>query len=160
MLAEMALASGSSTAGSHLNNAMQISIAKVMSFGSMDGDANLDTTDDGGYVPTSSTVSGYIASTVANFDGGNSQTKWEVLGLQHLTAHYGNGSDSYNYYRRTGYPTSLQLTVEPSPGNFVRSLFYPADEANTNPNIGQKPNVDVQVFWDNNPSSPGFPSAN
>jgi hypothetical protein len=160
MLAEMALASGSSTAGSHLNNAMQTSIAKVMSFGSMDGEANLDTTDDGGYVPTSSTVSGYISSTVANFDGGNSQTKWEILGLQHLTAHYGNGSDSYNYYRRTGYPTSLQLTVEPSPGNFVRSLFYPADEANTNPNIGQKPNVDVQVFWDNNPPSPGFPSAN
>tara|TARA_R110000787_G_scaffold279936_1_gene390339 strand:+ start:6646 stop:8337 length:1692 start_codon:yes stop_codon:yes gene_type:complete len=160
MLAEMALASGSSTAGSHLNNAMQISIAKVMSFGSLDGEANLDTTDDGGYVPTSGTVNEYISSTVAEFNGGNSQTKWEILGVQHLTAHYGNGSDSYNYYRRTGYPTSLQLTVEPSPGNFVRSLFYPADEANTNPNIGQKPNVDGQIFWDNNPPSPGFPSAN
>lgn len=160
MLAEMALASGSSAAGSHLNNAMQINIAKVMSFGSLDGDADLNDTDNNGTVPTAATVNDYISSTVSNFNNGNSNTKWEILGLQHFVGHYGNGSDSYNYYRRTGYPTSVQYTVEPSPGNFIRSFFYPADEANVNPNINQKPNVDVQVFWDNNPSSPGFPSAN
>ncbi len=160
MLAEMALASGNSSAGSHLNNAMQISIDKVMSFGSLDGEANLDTTDEGGYVPTSSTVGSYISNTVDEFNNGNSATKWNVLGLQQLVAQYGSGSNAYNYYRRTGYPTTLQFTVEPSPGNFVRSFFYPADEANTNPNINQKPNVDTQVFWDNNPPSPGFPSAN
>ncbi len=33
---------------------------------------------------------------------------------------------------------TLQWTVEPAPGGFVRSLFYPADEANTNPNIASK----------------------
>ena len=33
-------------------------------------------------------------------------------------------------------------------------------EATPNPNVTQKANVDGQVFWDNNPSSPGFPSAN
>jgi hypothetical protein len=63
-------------------------------------------------------------------------------------------------YRRTGYPTSLQFNIEPNPGNFIRSFLYPSNEADVNSNISQKPNVDTKVFWDNNPSSPGFPSAN
>ena len=86
-----------------------------------------------------------------------------ILGQQHFVAHYGNGSNSYNFYRRTGYPNTLQFTVDPNPGKFVRSFFYPADEANTNQNIAQKANVDLQVFWDTNPPSAqtgGFPSSN
>jgi hypothetical protein len=159
MLAEVALVSGGAASG-YLQDAMQISIDKVMSFGSLDGDADLTTTDNGGTVPTSGTVSDYISAKVNEFSNGDMATKWNILGLQSFVAHFGNGSNSYNYYRRTGYPTTLQFTVEPTPGNFVRSFFYPADEATPNPNVEQKPNVDGQVFWDNNPSSPGFPSAN
>jgi len=166
MLAEMALA-GSGDAASHLRNAMGISIAKVMSFGSKDGDADLSTTDDGGYVPTDETVDQYINLKIEQFFLGNNEDKMNILGEQHLIAHYGNGSNSYNFYRRTGYPHTLQWTVEPAPGGFIRSFFYPADEANTNPNIPQKPDVGVQVFWDNNPASSaagpgstGFPIAN
>jgi len=160
MLAEVALVSGGGASG-YLQDAMQISIDKVMSFGSLDGDANLSTTDvEGGTVPTTGAVSDYVSAKVTEFSNGDMATKWNILGLQSFVAHYGNGSNSYNYYRRTGYPTTLQFTVEPSPGNFVRSLFYPADEATPNPNVTQKANVDGQVFWDNNPSSPGFPSAN
>ena len=159
MLAEVALVSGGAASG-YLQDAMQISIDKAMSFGSLDGEADLSTTDNGGTVPTSGTVSDYISAKVSEFNNGDMATKWNVLGLQSFVAHYGNGSNSYNFYRRTGYPTTLQFTVEPTPGNFVRSFFYPADEATPNPNVEQKPNVDGQVFWDNNPSSPGFPSAN
>ncbi|MBT3919343.1 MAG: SusD/RagB family nutrient-binding outer membrane lipoprotein [Flavobacteriaceae bacterium] len=166
MLAEMAL-SGGGDAASHLRNAMGISIAKVMSFGSKDGDADLSTTDDGGYVPTDFTVDQWINLKTEQFFLGNYDDKMNILGEQHLIAHYGNGSNSYNFYRRTGYPHTLQWTVEPAPGGFVRSLFYPADEANTNPNIAQKPDVSVKVFWDNNPASSaagpgstGFPIAN
>ena len=166
MLAEMAL-SGGGDATSHLRNAMGISIAKVMSFGSKDGDADLSTTDDGGYVPTDFTVDQWINLKTEQFFLGNNDDKMNILGEQHLIAHYGNGSNSYNFYRRTGYPHTLQWTVEPAPGGFVRSLFYPADEANTNPNIAQKPDVSVKVFWDNNPASSaagpgstGFPIAN
>ena len=161
MISEMALASGdASSARTHLEHAMQLSIDKVMSFGSMDPDADLTTTANGGTVPTSAEVSSYIATTSSDFASASNDEKWNILGVQHLVSHYGNGSDSYNYYRRTGFPTSVQFTVEPNPGNFVRSFFYPADEANTNPNIAQKPNVDVKIFWDNNPASPGFPAAN
>ena len=160
MLAEVALVSGGAASG-YLQDAMQISIDKAMSFGSLDGDANLSTTDvEGGTVPTSGTVNSYIDAKVFEFINGNMADKWNILGLQSFVAHYGNGSNSYNFYRRTGYPTTLQFTVEPSPGNFVRSFFYPADEATPNSNVAQKSNVDGKVFWDNNPSSPGFPSSN
>lgn len=154
LLAEMALVNGSSAAGNHLANAMSISIEKAISFGSLDPDA------DSSFEPSSTEVADYINGTVATFNSGTSEAKWNLLGVQHFVAHYGNGSNSYNYYRRTGYPSSLQYTIEPSPGNFVRSLFYPADEANTNPNVAQKPNVDTQVFWDIGAPSPSFPYSN
>ena len=157
MLAEMALTNGGDAAF-HLKNALEISIAKVMSFGSLDGDIQ-----DTSYIPTSAYVTTYITNKLTEFNNLGAD-KMEVLGEQHLVAHFGNGSNSYNFYRRTGYPRTLQWTVEPAPGGFVRSLFYPADEANTNPNVPQKPGVGVQVFWDNNPPSSaagtGFPYAN
>jgi hypothetical protein len=163
MLAEMALHGGSGDAGASLAAAMTRSIKKVQSFGSRDGDADLATTDDGGYVPTDATVSDYITNKVNLFNSVSPEERMNVLGQQHFVAHYGNGTNSYNFYRRTGYPNTVQFTVDPNPGKFVRSFFYPADEANTNPNIAQKANVNVKVFWDNNPDSAqtgGFPSAN
>lgn len=155
MRAEMALAGGNASgANSFLQSAMQKSIAKAMSFGNFDPQADLS------YAPSSGDVSTYISSVGAAFTAANTQGKWDILGVQHFIAHFGNGNNPYNFYRRTGYPTSLQFNLEFSSGNFVRSFFYPADEANTNSNIQQKANVDSQVFWDNNPPSPGFPFAN
>ena len=89
-----------------------------------------------------------------------SEEKWDILAMQTFVAMFGNGTDAYNFYRRTGYPTTLQPNIEPNPGGFIRSFFYPAVHVNTNSNATQKSGVDVQVFWDTNPGSPGFPSAN
>ena len=86
--------------------------------------------------------------------------KMNVLGMQYFVAQYGNGLDAYNFYRRTGHPTTLQPNIEPNPGGFIRSFFYPANHANTNSNITQKDGVTDPVFWDTNPGSPGFPAAN
>ena len=86
--------------------------------------------------------------------------KMNVLGMQYFVAQYGNGLDAYNFYRRTGYPTTLQPNIEANPGGFIRSFFYPANHANTNSNITQKNGVTDPVFWDTNPGSPGFPAAN
>mgnify|MGYP000630649320 CR=1 FL=1 len=70
MLAEVALVSGGAASG-YLQDAMQISIDKAMSFGSLDGDANLSTTDvEGGTVPTSGTVNSYIDAKVFEFING------------------------------------------------------------------------------------------
>ena len=155
MKAEVALASGSAgAASSALSAGMNKHINKVLEFGSLDPEA------DSAFFASSSDVSSYISSVVNAFNGGSNEDKWEVLANQQFIAHYGNGMDSYNFYRRTGYPKKLQLNIDPNPGAFVRSFFYPANEANVNSNIVQKPGVDVQVFWDTNPPSPGFPVAN
>jgi len=60
----------------------------------------------------------------------------------------------YNLYRRTGKADNFQFMINPNPGSFIRSMFYPANYANLNKNAVQKSDVNVQVFWDTNP--PGF----
>jgi hypothetical protein len=155
MRAEAAMVSNNTgAAGTFLQSALTKSVAKVQSFGTLDGTAN------SALFPSSSDVVAHKAAIAAAFNSGNTTDKWNVLANQTFVAYYGNGINPYNFYRRTGYPTTLQFNIEPSSGNFVRSFLYPADEANTNSNIAQKPNVDGQVFWDNNPSSPGFPFSN
>ena len=161
MRAEMALVAGNTAAAmARLRAGADKSIKKAITFASKDPDADLSTTDQGGYIPSAGDITTYLNGVEAAFTAADTNGKWNILALQQFVAHYGNGSDSYNMYRRTGYPTTLQFSIEPSPGNFVRSFLYPADEANTNSSIQQKPNVNVQVLWDNNTPSPGFPSAN
>lgn len=155
MRAEVALDQGSAgSASNFLNSALTKHISKVQSFGSLDPEANSD------FFPTSGEVTSYINSIVSSFNGASGDAKWEVLAEQQFISQFGNGIGSYNFYRRTGYPTKVQYVIDPQPGAFIRSFFYPANEANVNSNITQKPNVAIQVFWDNNPPSPGFPQAN
>lgn len=159
MRAEMALANGNASgANGFLQAGIQKSIDKAASFASLDPLADLS------FEPTSGDISSYISTISGAFTSGSTEEKWEILAVQQFIAHFGNGIDSYNMYRRTGYPKSVQWNIELSSGIFVRSLFYPADEANTNSNITQKDDVSVQVFWDNNgPSNEnhtGFPIAN
>jgi hypothetical protein len=155
MRAEVAMASNNTgAAGTFLQSALTKSVAKVLSFGSK------DPTADATFFPSAVEVSAHQAAVASAFNSGNTTDKWNVLANQTFIAYYGNGINPYNFYRRTGYPITLQFNIEPTSGNFVRSFLYPADEANTNSNITQKPNVNGQVFWDNNPASPGFPFAN
>jgi hypothetical protein len=155
MRAEAAMASGNtSSAGTLLESGLTKAIAKVQSFGSKDPGAIPDN------FPDAADVNAYKNAISAEFNAGDNNTKWNVLAEQTFIAHYGNGVNPYNFYRRTGYPTTLQFNIEVSSGNFVRSFLYPQNEATTNPNIIQKDNLDVQVFWDNNPTSPSFPFAN
>ena len=103
-------------------------------------------------------INDFYARTSDEWD--DASDKMNVLGMQYFVAQYGNGLDAYNFYRRTGYPTTLQPNIEANPGGFIRSFFYPANHANTNSNITQKDGVTDPVFWDTNPGSPGFPAAN
>lgn len=155
MRAEMALANNQpGPASNFLQSAIQKSVAKAMSFISLDPDA------DSSFAPSGADVDAFVSSIANDFNAANNNGKWNILAEQQFVAHYGNGIDTYNMYRRTGFPTSLQFNIAASPGNFVRSFLYPSNEADVNSNITQKPNVDQQVFWDTNPPSPGFPFAN
>ena len=88
---------------------------------------------------------------LAAFDGAASaDDKKNIVYEQYWIAMYGNGIDAYNTYRRTGFPKTLQANIEPQPGAFIRSLYYPANFVETNNVVDQKSNVEVKVFWDNN----------
>ncbi len=149
MQAEMAMVNGdAATARTFISAGVTKSIAKAQTFISKDSSA------DASFEPSSTDVSNYISSIESDFDAADMNGKWDILGEQYFIAVFGNGIESYNFYRRTGYPTTLQPSLDPNPGTFVRSLFYPANEVNTNSNISQKPDQAQPVFWDTNASAP------
>ena len=142
------------TAKTFVLSGLEKSVAKVITFGPKDPSANLS------LAPTAGEIANHANNIESAFDAADTDGKWNVLSEQYWVAMFGNGIDAYNFYRRTGYPTTLQPNLEPAPGNFIRSLNYPAIFANTNSSVEQKPNQNVQVFWDTNPASPAFPIAN
>ncbi|MCB0374290.1 MAG: SusD/RagB family nutrient-binding outer membrane lipoprotein [Sinomicrobium sp.] len=149
MIAEAAMAQNDvATAEAAMLQAVSKSIAKVQSFGALDPSA------DDSFAPSVADVNNYLNSIQAAFNAATMDGKWNILAEQYFIASFGNGIEAYNFYRRTGYPTTLQPNLEPDPGPFIRSLFYPSNAVNTNSNISQKPNQTQSVFWDNNPSGP------
>ncbi|MEO6454953.1 MAG: hypothetical protein ABIN97_12805, partial [Ginsengibacter sp.] len=79
--------------------------------------------------------------------------KLNVIMKEWYLASWGNGVEPYNFYRRTGKPDNLQLALNPTPGSFIRSFFYPAVYANLNNTATQKATTGVKVFWDTNPDN-------
>ncbi|MBN2775511.1 MAG: SusD/RagB family nutrient-binding outer membrane lipoprotein, partial [Prolixibacteraceae bacterium] len=151
MRAELALDAGNTAdAKTFMMDGISKSIEKVISF--VDRDANADVS----YVPTQDYIDDFKASIESKFENADLSGKWNVLGEQFFVATFGNGLESYNFYRRTGYPTTLQPNLDPDPGEFTRSFYYPSNAVNTNSNISQKPDQTVPVFWDVN----GVPVAN
>ena len=152
--AELAMATSAAAARPFIISGIEKSIAKVQSFGSLDADADLSVG------PTTAEINDFVLNRGAAFDEAEGTDKWNVLAEQFFTALKGNGHDAYNFYRRTGYPDNLEPNVEPDPGSFIRSFFYPANAASNNQFVVQKSGVAEQVFWDTNPASPAFPPAN
>ncbi|WP_282089066.1 SusD/RagB family nutrient-binding outer membrane lipoprotein [Aquimarina algiphila] len=158
MIAEVAMEQmNTSSARTALSNAITKSISKVTTFGSLDSSANLV------FEPNATEINTFINNRLADFDAAATPVdRWNVIAEQYWIALFGNGIDAYNFYRRTGYPTTLQPNVEPFPatGNFIRSFPYPADLTTNNSSVDPKQNLDQKVFWDNNDDSPLFPIAN
>lgn len=149
MKAEMAMANGNvAGAKAAMLSGVAKSITKVQSFGTLDPDADLS------FAPDAADVTSYINSVSAAWDGSAVQGQWNILGEQFFIAVFGNGVESYNFYRRTGYPTTLQPNRSPSPGVFPRSMYYPSNVVTTNSNISQKPDQAQPVFWDTNTTVP------
>lgn len=157
LIAEAELVGGDPTAAKNAMFAgMQKSMDKVLNFKARTDrfDAIMDIYFGG----LSFVVNNFYARIDAEWDAADDVMN--VLGMQSFVAQYGNGLGAYNFYRRTGFPTTLQPNIEPNPGGFIRSFYYPADHANNNSNVSQKSGVTDPVFWDNGGASPGFPAAN
>lgn len=151
ILAEAALTLG--TTGDPkvlLERAVRRSMAKVQGFPASIGAATAVVT---GFEMTQTKIDNYVNKVLARYDAATTtDEKLQVIGKEYWLALWGNGLDAYNLYRRTGKPADFQLTISPSPGAFTRSMFYPSNYVNLNKNATQKSDVNVQVFWDNNPA--------
>ncbi|WP_289644359.1 SusD/RagB family nutrient-binding outer membrane lipoprotein [Maribacter aestuarii] len=152
--AEFLLGSDPVAAKPFIISGIQKSIAKVASFGSVDPGADLSE------APTAGDITQFILDIGTAYDDAEGTDKWNIMAEQFFIALKGNGHDAYNFYRRTGYPDDLEPSLEPNPGAFIRSFFYPANASSNNQFIVQKSGVTDQVFWDTNPASPAFPPAN
>jgi Starch-binding associating with outer membrane/Susd and RagB outer membrane lipoprotein len=91
----------------------------------------------------------YITSALAAYDAQTtSEDRMNYVAREYWIALFGNGIEAWNLYRRTGLPTGMQPAVNPAPGGFPRSLFYPAVFATRNNTVTQKTGVTTKVFWD------------
>lgn len=150
--AEVALAQGQAgTAGTHMMNGLTKSIAKVQSFIGLDPEA------DTSFAPDAPTVTAYISGIVADFNAATGDAQWNILAEQNFTTLYGGGgTTAHNFYRRTGYPTTVCPNIDPAPGNYPRTLLYPSNEVAVNGTITQRTDNNEPVFW----NTQTLPSAN
>jgi len=163
-VAEAHLAQGNAPmAAMYLEEGMRKSIAKVQSFGSVDPEANssaLANATDSGRIDTfiSQTIAAFNAapatSALDGFGWPTEKDKLDILGEQMLVAQFGAGNDAFNFIRRTGHPRTFARSLEETPGNFPRSVLYPAGEVSANPSIDQKTDLASQVFWDSGVTNP------
>ena len=110
-------------------------------------------------VPATTRDVTYMNEVGNKFDAATLTGQREILAKELFISVFGNGTDAYNFYRRTGFPQRIQPNLEPNPGQFIRSFFYPANESSSNSNMKQKASVSARVFWDNNATT-GFPIGN
>jgi len=146
-----------------IKEGITLSAEKVYDFASLDANRlTLDASGNSIESDAADTVA-FANAIEADFNAGSMEDKWNILAEQYFVSQFGNGTEAYNFYRRQGYPTTLQPNIEPSPGTFPRSFPYATGEIIANPNINQKADNTTQVFWDTNPPSAptgGFPASN
>ncbi|MGB4774409.1 MAG: SusD/RagB family nutrient-binding outer membrane lipoprotein [Daejeonella sp.] len=88
--------------------------------------------------------------TTAGMLMGTDAQKLQQIIEQKYIASYGVVMEPWSDWRRTGYPAIIPPANAVT--NFIpRSLFYPQSEIDTNPNVKQKADMSVRVFWDTRP---------
>lgn len=150
--ADMAASDGAKA--TFMQAGMEKSIAKVQSFGALDASA------DKSMEPDAVAVTAYVDGVVSDFNAATGDDKENIFAEQYWITLYGGGAESFNYYRKTGFPTTVTPNWELNPGPFPRTFLLPQNEVVTNPNLTQRTSLTEQVFWDTNPASPAFPPAN
>ncbi len=156
MLAEAALTLG--TTGNPrelLKTAVEKSFADVRAFAMASTEASRITQweADSSY-NWNNEVTRYVNKVLADYDAATTDDqRMNIIAAEYWVAAHGNGIEIYNLYRRTGKPAPQQPALEPNPGPFVRSYYYPTNFIVNNRNAVQKPNMTVKVFWDTNPDN-------
>ncbi len=137
-----------------LDLAMEGSFDKVAEFGE-------DLAEATPFAITADDVTDYIAEVTTRWDAANDSNKLRQIIREYYFAVFPNGYEAYNAMRRTGYPDradNLQPARSPNPGNWYRSVLYPANMTERNSNVEQKSNSDILQgpFWDPDKGSTKF----
>jgi hypothetical protein len=136
--AEAILALGApGDARAELEAGMRASISKVLNFQPVPSAA----------IPSATVVNNYVDYVLAAYDAATAAQKLEIVIKEYYIASWGNGLEPYNNYRRTGYPSNFQPTLNPSPGDFFSTALYPSDSVINNPNAPANSRTN-KVFWD------------
>ncbi|GAB3960688.1 hypothetical protein GCM10028805_58430 [Spirosoma harenae] len=153
MLAESALTlETTGVAKDLLKSAIEKSMADVRTFalGTIES-SKISTFEAANNFVWADQVTKYVNKVLADYDAAaTTDAKLNIIATEYWLALYGNGIESYNLYRRTGKPANLQPALDPNPGSFPRSFYYPATYITRNANAKQKANLTTPVFWDNN----------
>ena len=146
MRAEMALEVGNDAGAANilLQSGITKSFEKVRLFGARDANADFST------APSVDLDAAYVREVGQLFAAAGADERLDLLGSEYFVTLFGNGLDGFNFYRRTGRPSTLQPNLErPSEvGEFFRSFLYPPVFVERNSSVSQKTGVTDQVFWD------------
>ncbi len=124
-----------------LEEAIRDSMNKVLGFGGVISDFSATTQD----------VEDYIAEVLFSFNNvATDEQKLDIIITEYYLAAYGNSLEAYNAYRRTGYPSNIQVPIDNDNPTFPRSFPFSANAVEINSSLFQKQNTD-KVFWDTNP---------
>ncbi|GAB3794700.1 SusD/RagB family nutrient-binding outer membrane lipoprotein [Spirosoma humi] len=153
MLAESALTLGTTgTAKDLLKSAIEKSMADVrsMALGTTES-SKISTFEAAQNLVWTAEVTKYVTKVMADYDAATTtDAKLNIIGTEYWLALHGNGIEGYNLYRRTGKPANQQPALDPNPGAFPRSYYYPATYIIRNSNTKQKASLTVPIFWDTN----------
>jgi hypothetical protein len=91
----------------------------------------------------------YAASALAAYNAqADNNGRLDYIAREYWISLFGSGVEAYNLYRRTGLPNGMQPTVNPAPGAFPRSFWYPSSFEARNSQVDQKANLTGKIFWD------------
>ncbi|WP_298541460.1 SusD/RagB family nutrient-binding outer membrane lipoprotein [uncultured Aquimarina sp.] len=105
------------------------------------------------FAASTADIETYVAEVMTAYNATDAQGKLDIILKEYYLASYGNSTESYNGYRRTGFPSVFSAPIFDSNTPFPRLFSLPEDAVNFNNQLEQRPIV-TQVFWDRN--SAGF----
>ncbi|WP_026210677.1 SusD/RagB family nutrient-binding outer membrane lipoprotein [Flexithrix dorotheae] len=112
-------------------------------------DVNVFSVSRGAPEISSEDIDTYVAARLDAYDNATTDAeRLEVIMVDKYVALSGNGIESYNDYRRTGFPV-LSTPIQPD-GPWPLRLPYASDEIESNPNAPTQPLETEPVFWDMN----------
>lgn len=100
-------------------------------------------------LPTATEKTDYLKY-VDDFYTNNPSKQLEIIIKEYYIAAWGNGIEVYNNYRRTGFPSNLQPTLETYPGDFYNTVLYPSISTANNENKPENLSRTRRTFWDVN----------